>query len=162
MGRASIRAGIVSYLQQAKITTLGTVFAHPPKQTLEGEFVTGTDPSGAVVYVHLQGQQERRIAVGGPTSGMKMRRYEVALICVFRSKLADTQQVGAANDVFLDSLCSAIEANRTPPGVWQWGEGDTLGAPDIDVDAGMPKPIRQQASQVWSIVTVTAMELLTT
>lgn len=162
MGRATIRAGIVAYLQTAGVTTLGTVFAHPPKQTAEGEFVTGTNASGAVIFVHLAGQQERRIAVGGPTNGMKMRLYRVALVCVFRSKLADTQKVGAANDVFLDSLTGAIEANRTPQGVWQWGEGDSFGSPDIDVEAGMPKPIRQQASQVWSIVSVDALEVLNT
>lgn len=162
MPRATVRAGIVAYLQAANVTTLGSVFAHPPKRTAEGEFVTAGGPSGAVIYVHLSRHQEQRIEAGGPNAGMKMRLYEVSLICVFRSKLADTQQVGAANDAFLDSLTAAIQSNRVPQGVWQWGEGDTFGAPDIAVDADMPKPIRQQASQVWSIVTVTAVEMLDT
>lgn len=162
MPRATIRAGIVDYLQAASITGLGSVFAHPPKQTGEGEFQADQTGSGAVIYVHLAGQEERRIATGGPTDGMKLRAYEVALICVFRSKLADTEAVGAANDQFLDSLTAAVQANRTPTAVWQWGEGDTFGAPDVRVEAGMPRPIRQQASQVWSICTVTALELLPT
>lgn len=162
MPRATIRAAIASYLTGANITGLGSVFQHPPKQTGEGDFVTPGSPSGAVIYVHLAAQEERRIAAGGPTSGMKMRAYEVALICVYRSKLSDTEQVGAGNDTFLDSLTAAIQANRTPTAVWQWGEGDTFGAPDVRVEAGMPRPIRQQAAQVWSIVTVTALELLET
>lgn len=162
MGRADIRAGITDYLTSAGITSLGAVFAHPPKVTGEGEFIAEGASAGAVIYVHLSGQSERRIAAGGPDSGMKMRLYQVELLCVYRSKLADTQQVGAGNDTFLDSLTAAIEANRTPSGVWQWGEGDTFGAPDIRVEAGTPTPIRQQSSQVWSVVTVDALELLGT
>lgn len=162
MSRASIRAEVASYLTGAGITGLTTVYQHPPKQTGEGEFIAPGNDAGAVIFVHLSQQSERRIADGGPTSGMKMRAYQVALICVYRSKEPDTETVGAGNDAFLDSLVTAIEENRAPGPIWQWGEGDTLSAPDIHIEAGMPRPIRQQASQVWSIATVDVLELLTT
>lgn len=164
MGRADVRQAVADYLSSAGVTGLGTVYQHPPKFTNEGDFVTSNDPghmAGAVVYVHLRQQSERRIAVGGPTSGVKMRTYSVGLICVFRSKTKDTQAVGAENDAFLDSLVEAILANRNagaPDAVFQWGEGDDFGAPDIHVDAEMPRPLRQQASQVFSVVEVTALE----
>lgn len=162
MGRAAIRASITSYLSGASVTGLTTVYAYPPKVTPEGDIITANSDSGAVVYVHLAGQEERRIAVGGPHGGMKLRRYEVDLACAFRSIQPDEQTVGAANDAFLDSLCAAIEANRTPPDVWQWGEGDTLGAPDIRVEQNAPRAIRQQMTQIWTTVAVTAIELLNT
>lgn len=164
MGRAAVRQAVADYLSTAGVTGLGKVYAHPPKFTSEGEFVANNDPghtSGAVVFIHLRRQSERRIAVGGATSGIKMRVYSVGLICVFRSKTADTQTVGAENDAFLDSLVDAILANRNagaPAAIFQWGEGDDFGEPDVHVDAEMPRPLRQQVSQVFSVVEVTALE----
>ena len=166
MGRATVRQAVADYLSSAGITNLGTVYQHPPKFTNEGAFTAGNDPghtSGAVIYIHFPEQNERRIAVGGPTSGLKMREYTIGLICVFRSKNPDTQQVGTENDVFLDSLVDAILANRTagaPGAVFQWGEGGDFETIDIHVDAGMPKTIRQQVSQVFSTVEVLALELV--
>jgi hypothetical protein len=166
MGRAAVRQAVAEYLSTAGITNLGTVFQHPPKFTPEGDFVANNDPghtSGAVIFVHLREQSERRIALGGPTSGLKMRAYSVGLVCVFRSKTADTQDVGAENDAFLDSLVEAILANRNagaPDAVFQWGEGDDVGEADVHVSAEMPRPLRLQASQVFSVVEVTALELV--
>lgn len=164
MGRAAVRQAVADYLTTAGVAGLGTVYAHPPKFTSEGDFVSTNDPghtSGAVIYLHLRRQEERRIAVGGATSGIKLRAYSVGMICVFRSKTADTQSVGAENDAFLDSLVEAILANRNagaPGTVFQWGEGDDFGEPDVHVDAEMPRPLRNQASQVFSVVEVTALE----
>lgn len=166
MGRAAVRQAVADYLSSAGVTGLSKVFQHPPKFTGEGEFVASSDPghtSGAVIFVHLREQNERRIAVGGATSGLKMRVYSVGLICVFRSKTANTEEVGADNDAFLDSLVDAILASRTagaPDAVFQWGEGDDFGETDVHVSAEMPRPLRLQASQVFSVVEVTALELV--
>lgn len=170
MPRAEVRAAIQTYLSGAKVPLLGNVYQHPPKYTPEGEFVlTGYAGigSGAVIFIHLQEQSEEREAVGGPTSGKKRRTYQVELLCVLREKSPSTQVAGQHNDQFLDGLTAAIEANRTAGtgvggAVWQWGEGDTEGGMDIHVEAGFPRPIRQQTSQVYSRVTVTVVEWLTT
>lgn len=170
MPRATVRAAIAAYLEAGigTIPLLSTVYAHPPKLTREGDFVTGEAPgtaSGALIYIHLIDHDERRIAIGGPTSGRKARPYSVGLICVLLSKKAQTQDVGADNDSFIDGLTAWIQANRTANSngaVFQWGEGDGSGTVDLKVEAGMPKTFRQQGSLVWTTVDVTALEILIT
>lgn len=162
MGRESIRASIGDYLTAAGVTNLTTVLTHPPKVTDDGQFIAPTAAAGGLVFVHLGEQSERRIAAGGPTAGMKMRLYRVSLLAIFRGVDPQAETVDAANDTFIDSLVSAIEANRAPAGVWQWGEGDTFGTPDIDVRTDLPQTIRQQTTQVWNVLTVSALELLET
>lgn len=162
MGRATIRAAIGDYLSGAGITNLTTVLTHPPKVTTDGDIIAPGAAYGGLIYVHLGGQSERRIAVGGPTDGMKMRLYRVSLVAVFRSVAPQAETADEQNDLFIDSLIAAIEANRAPGDVWQWGEGDTFGAPDIDLQTDMPATLRQQATQIWNVLTVSALELLAT
>ena len=170
MGRASVRSAIQAYLDPSfsHITNLGQVFAHPPKFTTEGDFVQGSDPghsTGAVIYIHFPSQSETPVTIGPVGSSLKNRIFHVGLICVLRYKGNDSQEAGAQNDAFIDSLVEWIEANRTANSssnqnpIFQWGEGDRSGQFDIDVKAGMPKTIRQQTSQVFSTVDLMAMEL---
>lgn len=175
MPRATVRAAITAYLQSGiaagAIPSLSKVFGHPPALTPEGDFYANQGPgfaSGAAIYLHLITHDERRIAIGGATSGRKSRPYHVGLICVLRSTKPDTQIVGADNDLFLDGVTGWIQANRTA-GVqegstfFQWGEGDEgPGSIDLVVKAGMPKKIRGQSSQVFSTIDVTALEILIT
>lgn len=168
MSRATVRAAIQDYLSNAGINYLSQVYAHPPKVTPGGEFYASQDPghsSGAVIYLHIANQFESREGIGGPTDGQKFRYYTCAMVCVFRSKKTDTQEVGADNDAFLDALVTAIEADRNagnPAVIWQWGEGSFLYGDDIKVRAEMPRPIRQQISQVFSVCEVTTIESLST
>lgn len=164
MGRASIRKAIQQYLTSQNIQFVGKVYQHPPKFTAEGEFV-GTsfigEGSGAVIYIHLAKQRGQQIRLIGGQPGGRQRTYTVGLVCVFRSKNSNTEEVGEENDVFLDSLVDAIENNGQPGNgaVFMWGYGDTVGDIDIDVKAEMPRPLRLQASQVFSVVEVTAIEM---
>jgi len=169
MPRATVRAAIAAYLeagiQAQQIPSLSTVFPHPPKFTKETDFTADDDPGagvGAVVYIHLVDQEEHRVSTGGPTAGDKIRTYTCGLICVLRSKQPTTQDAGAENDAFLDGLTGWIEANRTAnsPAIFQWGEGDMAGGTDIVVKAGMPRPLRQQMSQVFTTIEVTVLEML--
>lgn len=168
MGRATVRAAIQSYLQNAGITYLGKVFAHPPKWTNEDDFMLNGYPgqgSGVVIYIHLRRQSEFRMALGGATGGMKMRPHKCVLICLMNSKKSNAEEVDADNDTFIDSLVSTIEANRTagaPAVVFQWGEGDTLYGVDIQVDSHMPRPIHMQSSRQFTLVEVTVLEQLNT
>lgn len=168
MGRATVRAAIQVYLQNASITYLGKVFSHPPKWTNEDDFTANGYPgqgSGVVIYIHLRRQSEFRMALGGATGGMKMRAHKCTLICLMNSKKQNTEDVDADNDSFLDSLVATIEANRnagSPQAIFQWGEGDTLYGVDIQIDSHMPRPIRMQSSRQFSLVEVTVLEQLNT
>lgn len=166
MPRATVRAAITQYLASAGVAFLGEVFPHPPKVTAEGEFAIGKFPgkgSGAVVYVYLEEQSEERIREIGLSLGGKMRTYKVRLICFLRSVKPKAEDVDADNDTFIDSLVLAIQQNRTPGtgAVFQWGEGDTVGAVDIRIQSELPKTIRLQLTQVFSTVEVLAIEMNT-
>ena len=169
MPRATVRAAVAAYLDSQNITYLSTVEPHPPKFTKEWEILDrgpAGDGVGAVIYLHLAEQLEHRVALGGAHGGDKMRVYTLAMICWLRAALPDTRDVGAANDEFLDSLTAAIQADRTAntdgDPIFQWGEGDTTDGVDIRVSAEMPRPLRQQMSQVFSTVEVSVVEFINT
>lgn len=170
-GRTVVRAAIVSYLQSGitagAIPSLSTVFAHPPKFTQQGDFQRGEDPgiqNGAVCYVHLLEQNERQLTIGPYPQSRKARYWHVGLICVLFSASVTTQEAGDANDTFIDGMVAWIEANRTANSdqIFQWGEGEMspAGGLDIDVKAGMPKPLRQQGSIVFTTIDTTAMSII--
>ena len=166
MPRATVRAAISQYLSSSNISFLGTVFPHPPKVTAEGEFEIGKFPgkgTGAVIYVYLEDQSEQRVREIGLAPGGKMRTYKVRLICFLRSVKPKAEDVDADNDTFLDSLVLAIQQNRAPGtgAIFQWGEGDTVGAVDIEIKAGLPSTIRLQLTQVFTTVEVLAIEMNT-
>jgi hypothetical protein len=168
MSRTAVRASIQAYLSNANIKFLGTVFAHAPKWTNETDFVANGYPgqgSGVVIYVHLRHQSEYRFALGGATSGMKMRAYKCNLICLMNSKKTSAEECDADNDTFLDSLTAAIQANRNagnPAAVFQWGEGDTLYGVDVIIDSRFPQPIRQQSMRQFSLAEVAVLEQMNT
>jgi len=166
MPRATVRAAITSYLSSQNIALLSTVMPHPPKFTVDGTIFQGVTPgtgTGAVIYIHLAEQDEHRIELRGNAPGGKARPYVVSLICVMHSKKRTTQEAGADNDTFLDSLVAAIEANKNagqPGVVFLWGEGSDLYGTDIKVTAEMPRPMKLGVSQVYSRVDVIALEII--
>lgn len=168
MSRTAVRSAIQQYLANSGITYVGTVFAHPPKWTNETDFVANGYPgqgSGVVIYIHLRRQSEFRFALGGATGGMKMRVYKCVLICLMSSKKTNAEEVDADFDTFLDSLTTAIQANRNagnPQAIFQWGEGDTLYGVDVQIDARFPTPIRQQSSRQFCLVDVAVLEQMNT
>lgn len=186
MSRTAVRSAIATYLLNGGINGTGQiqyltqVFAHPPKLTQQGDFVQGEDPglgTGAVIYIHLRESAQRRIS-GGPaarpptlgdpnpsTPASKSKLYELGLICVLRSQKRTTQEAGADNDLFLDTLEEWILRDRTADSngvIFQWGEGDQFGATDVHVKAGMPRAMKTGTTQVFSTIDITVMEILHT
>ena len=159
---------MASYLEGAGVTNLAKVFPHPPKITPEGLFVVkGEDPGhsmGTVMYIYLGEHHEKRKSTGGPHSGWKQRDYTTKLVCFTRSVTGKAPDCGIQSDNFLDSLTGVIEAQRTANSngvIFQWGEGNQgIGSPDIMVEATMPRVVRGQLAQVYSVVTVTTVEML--
>jgi hypothetical protein len=92
-----------------------------------------------------------------------MIEYTWVMDCYFRSTLKQSEDVGSANEDFLDSLITAIRANRNAgaPGiVFQWGEGVNPGSADIEVTSYYPRQLAgaQAVTQVFSSVRVIALE----
>ena len=170
MSRTTVRAAIASYLESANITFLSSVKPFPAKFTPEMEFFEGEDPgiqSGAIIYLFIGRESERRIALGGPHDGKKAVEYSFTLDCFFRSMKRKTEDVGEDNETFLDSLITAIRADRqagAPGVIFQWGEGVNGGGADIDVTSYYPRSLNGTASatQVFSSVRVSVVEILNT
>lgn len=185
MGRQAVRAAIHSYLElgiaQGAIPSLSTVKKYAQKITPETEIYEGQTPGsadGAVMFMYFGGNDSRRIALGGYKNGRKARLYKLSLICFLRWKGAATEPGEEANDAFLDGLVAWIEASRNAGTqavalggdgtgtVFSWGEGEgagvTSGGDDIAIRSGMPKTLRGQTSQIFSVVDVDVIEIVAT
>lgn len=170
MSRATVRQTIATYLEPStsNLPMLGNVYPHPAKFTPEGDFFQGQDPghnTGAVIFIYIGRQEERRAALGGPHNGRKVVEYDVVLDCFIRSMAAQSQDAGADSDTFLDALVEYIRADRNagnPNVVFQWGEGMYPGGVDIEVQALYPRSLKAsyQTSQVYATVRTKVVEIV--
>jgi hypothetical protein len=132
------------------------------------EFYAGEDPgieSGAIIYIYFESQQENRIALGGAYNGKKAVEYTVGLECFMRSQQPRSEDAGADNEAFLDSLVAAIRADRqagAPSVIFQWGEGVMPGSADLRLTSYYPRQLagRSSSTQVYSSVRVSVVEIL--
>lgn len=170
MSRTSIRTNVANYLSNYGITNLSMVKPFPAKFNPEMEFLVGEDPghdSGAVCYIYIASQREARNALGGAHSGEKVVEYEVVLDCFLRSKHRKAEDAGADNEAFLDSLVSAIRADRTAGTIgnanpiFQWGEGSINGGEDIEIVSYYPRLMSGSIAitQIYSSVRVKVLEI---
>ena len=165
MSRVTVREAIATYLENADITHLNLVKRHPAKFTAEGEFMADDgDMSGAIVHIYFASQRETREAFGGEVDGRKRIEYSVVLDCLLRSSQPTAEDAGADNETFIDSLVTAIRANRTANSngvIFQWGEGSNGGS-DIDVVTYYPRLLRGAGSvtSTYSSVRVTVVEIV--
>lgn len=159
MSRASVRAGLASYLDAH--TTAAVVYSTPPKSIPENVYFAGGAESGWVLLVTVGSTTENRVAIGGVSSGKKRIDYTVELQVIFRHvrppAADDDELVNAmeAFDVVIDELKAAIRADRTAGGaVWQWGEQLT----DLFGDA---RALTSGVAEQWGVITTTATEWIT-
>ena len=173
MSRATVREQIYNYLVGAEIPFLSTVKPFPAKFTPEMEFYAGEDPghtSGAIIYLYIERETEKRIALGGPHNGRKAVEYRMVLDCFMRSSRRKAEDAGFDNETFLDALVLAIRADRTagtegkPFPIFQWGEGVFPGGDDIDVTSYYPRLLNGGASvtEIYCSVRVSVVEILDT
>jgi hypothetical protein len=167
MSRVAVRNAVASYLENANITNLTSVFPYPPKLTPEGDFYNQDAPnhtSGAIIFLWIEAQRETRIALGGSVSGKKMVEYTFVLDCYFRSSEPKSEDASEMNDAFLDSLVDGIRANReagTSNGViFVWGEGPHNGGADVEVTSYYPRRLAssQSVTQTYSNIRVMVLE----
>lgn len=179
MSRASVRAGICTYLGGPQVTGqqyyqgsslaaygLGTLFRSPPK-TIPGSLF---DPpgnglqSGAVMVVHVLHQSETRASVGGPHGGQKRRQYDVTVNVFHRSRAAHSEQAQDDLDALLDATTALIQADRTLGGCcWQAGETGALGGSGgLAIALGEPNTTDQGVTETFAAVSFQAIEYLNT
>ncbi len=170
MGRYEVRNAIATYLSNGitanSIPYLNKVYPYPPKVTPQTDMlpltIAGQD-SGAVCYIHLISQDEKRIAVGGLHNGRKWREYNVGIVVYQYGVNTQSEVIGQENDTLLDALVSYILADRNAGNasvIFQWGEGTDTGGDDIHVSAGMPVVFNQQGAYVFSTIELMAVEII--
>ena len=165
--RVAVTNAIQTYLAGAGVTYLADIYPYPAKFTPEGEFFSGEDPgtdSGAMIFMRLSTQHDVRMSLQGLPPGGKMVYYKLELTNLFRSTKPESQDAGADNDTFLDSLLTTIRASKTAGTtdgtVWQWGEGSTRGGNDLNLEVFYPRPLgaRNAVTQTNSHLTISVLQ----
>ncbi|WP_433465705.1 hypothetical protein [Spirillospora sp. CA-128828] len=105
---------------------------------------------GAVMSIHIAGDSERRIALGGPTSGFKARPVQLELWVFHMARTSVSETAQADLDDLLDAIVDRIHSDRTLGGtVVEAGEsprGITRNTGAVpQVEPGTPPTIRQEA-----------------
>ena len=162
--RVAVTNAIAAYLNGYGVTSLSNVYPYPAKFTPEGEFYDGEDPGtqdGALIFMRLGRQESTRIELRGAPPGGKMMKFELTLTIIHRSSKQKSQDAGADNDAFLDSLIDAIEASKTAGTsdgtVFSWGEGGLNGGTDLQLETYYPRPIKAGVTQTNSRLLVTVL-----
>lgn len=105
---------------------------------------------GAVMSIHIAGDSERRIALGGPTSGFKSRPLQLELWLWHYARTAVIEDAQADLDDLLDAVVGRIHGDRTL-GDTVVEAGESQRGIDVDTGAvpqaepGTPPTVRQEA-----------------
>ncbi len=163
LGRKALRQAVADWFRPPRVPGLALVLAAMPKLIQGQELWTPEVPgSGAAAYVTLARDAQHRIAVGGASSGQKLRVYSARLVVAHKTALtgdAGGADVGVqamdAYDDLIDAVVARLLADRTLGGaVWQSGEGAALFGEDVVV--GQPQAVQSaEAGTVWVFGDVT-------
>ena len=170
MPKATVTQAIWEYLtpETSGIPNLGSVYTALPKVANESDLFQNSYPGiglGAVIYMFMTAQSERRIALGGVHSGRKFRIYNLGLLIVFKSNLSQTVQGQAAFDDFIDNLTAYVEADRNAGNaqvVFQWGEGGEAGGTDLQFDYTFPRTLDGGVTLFQGVGHISVCEILNT
>ena len=176
MSKAQVTAQLGEWLdpRQSNIPHLGTVYTGLPRIPSETDLDRFDYPGlsvGALMYLFCTGQSEKRIALGGPHNGQKMVYYDYGMLIVFKTTLTGQDSIAEAQaefDELIDNLTEYIRYSRTAGGypqsgggvVWQWGEGDLLGGPDIRLEYYTPRSIKGAVYLFQAVLHVNVLENL--
>ena len=168
MSKSTITEAVYQYLkpETSSIPYLGTVYKALPKIANESDLFTNSYPGlglGAVMYMFITRQDEHRIALGGAHDGRKWRGYDLGLLIVFKSDHRETEDGQAAFDDFIDALTEWIQADRNagnPQVVFQWGEGNENGGPDIRLEYTFPRTLNGGVTLYQAVAHIQAIEVM--
>lgn len=163
MGRKYVRHQIANYLDAPKIPGVGTIYASPPKISRSSDAYKDLPPgipSGSVIYVEVLEIREKRLANGGPTSGVKERRHHIRLHLLFRSRQRESEKAMDDHDDQLDTLIERLEADRT------CGSNGRILQAGQDLDGyvyatGLPKESGNGSTHIWTLLMFDAVEIVT-
>lgn len=134
MGRAQVRTAVQTYLQQAALPYLGTVYPARPTilqeqdyvQTMQGQATQeSANGSACVMVVNITRDDRTREMSQGRGAVVDINKHLVVLELFFASSLGTAVKAQEDYDTLADSLIDAIRAQPIPGGsgvVWSAGE----------------------------------------
>lgn len=162
MSRASVRSDVAAFFAPPAVPGLNTIYTSFPKRIPGQDFRAGQPSgtkSGAVGVVHITGEVEERIAIGGATSGKKWVHYTVELQVFCHSIETHAETAMAFFDTVIDGVKAHLRSDRwlnDYPTVFEAGERELAGY------YGEPQVLADGASEIWGGVRFEVSEVLTT
>lgn len=157
-----MRAAIVEYFDQA-VEGLGAVYPAKPKNIKATDYYVEGYDFGAIAYPYIETQHERRFEIVGEGQGRRGKwvTYMIGLVVEFRAKARASETAIDNHDSLIDGiverLCADPLLGTTDGTVFRAGEGDGLGADDIEVVSDLPQH-EGDHSTIWSVVRFTVIE----
>ena len=162
MSRTTVRSTVAAFFIPPAVVGLNTVYTSMPKRVNGTDFRSGQPSgtkSGAVGIVHIVGEREERIAIGGATSGKKWVHYTVELQVFCHSIETHSETAMAFFDTVIDNVKTKLRSDRglnNYPVIFEAGERELTGV------YGEPKVLNDGASEIWGAVSFEVSEVLTT
>lgn len=171
MTRTDVRLGIATFFGGVTFDAASRIYRPTPlaaqglggvrpyfaKRTDDADFTRGLTVGrsmGAIMLVHLPFVRARRIALGGPTSGIKSKPYSVQLHVFHYAQVPHAEDAQADLDVLLQAIEDRIQGDRTLGGaVVEAGESES----GITIEADIPVIKPNDATECYAVVTFDAV-----
>lgn len=158
-GRADVRKTLYSYITGLAIESLNQVFTSFPKRI---NYQVNSRPgqlSRSAAVIFIQGEREKRIAVGGATNGWKQVDYTVVLQIFHHSLRNNAEDAMADFDTLVDDIKTGLRADHRfgdTSGylVWQGAE------PAIDTFYGEPVTSDNGATETFAEIRFDVTEMI--
>ena len=162
MSRATVRAAVAEFFAPPAVPGLNKVFTAMPKR-VEGTWFRYGQPagtlSGMVAVVHIESEDEERIAIGGEHGGKKWVHYTVALDLYSHSVHRHAEDAMNDFDAVVDGVKDRLRSDRRLndwPVIFEAGERQLSG------EYGEPVVNADGSTEIWGRVRFEVSEVLTT
>jgi len=160
---ADVRAAVAAWFGVPAIPGVTRVYADQPWWAAGPSWdpLDATAGYGCIAFPHISDQQEVREAFGGATGGLKMVRFQVGLVVLYKWTVPQVLPPGQDEsawvgplDAVLEAIVERLRSDRTLGGaVWQAGEA--VGA-DIKIGRDLPRLDKRGGTiQSWQVVEFT-------
>ena len=127
VGRVQVRSQLYSYLTGANISGLNQIFTAFPKRINFQVNATAGQLTRAAAVIHIAGERDSRIAIGGAHSGWKRVDFTVSLQIFTHSVQNDAENAMGDFDTLIDNIKNTLRASHnfgdsTQVNVWQGAE----------------------------------------
>lgn len=158
-GRTGVRSTLYNFLLTPPITNLNQVFTSFPKRINYQVNSQAGQLSRAAVVIFIASENERRIAIGGATSGWKRVDYTVILQVYQHSLERNSEAAMTAFDTLIDNIKTRLRSDHNfgdPTGtlVWQGAE------PEIRARYGEPLTSEEGATETFAEIEFDVTEMI--